>query len=61
MASVCVCVCCVSDDLEALSVRQFIKHVMEFYSNNQQGFSQEFNVSMNLSECNCVHAHRSYS
>ncbi|XP_060775396.1 receptor-type tyrosine-protein phosphatase gamma isoform X2 [Neoarius graeffei] len=33
----------IPDDLEALSVRQFIKHVMEFYSNNQQGFSQEFN------------------
>ncbi|KAG7326546.1 hypothetical protein KOW79_009947 [Hemibagrus wyckioides] len=33
----------IPDDLEALSVRQFIKHVMELYSNNQQGFSQEFN------------------
>ncbi|KAK3574795.1 hypothetical protein QTP86_018385 [Hemibagrus guttatus] len=33
----------IPDDLEALSVRQFMKHVMELYSNNQQGFSQEFN------------------
>ncbi|XP_053491964.1 receptor-type tyrosine-protein phosphatase gamma isoform X2 [Ictalurus furcatus] len=33
----------IADDLEALSVIQFIKHVMELYSNNQQGFSQEFN------------------
>ncbi len=37
---------CVSDDLEAVSVRQFIKHIMELYSNNQHGFSQEFDVSM---------------
>ncbi|XP_026774398.1 receptor-type tyrosine-protein phosphatase gamma isoform X1 [Pangasianodon hypophthalmus] len=33
----------IPDDREALSVRQFIKHVMELYSNNQQGFAQEFN------------------
>lgn len=54
MLPMCVCV---SDDQEALSVRQFIKHVMQLYSNNQQGFSQEFNVSMNLFECNCMCVH----
>uniref|UniRef100_A0A671P6Q7 protein-tyrosine-phosphatase n=1 Tax=Sinocyclocheilus anshuiensis TaxID=1608454 RepID=A0A671P6Q7_9TELE len=37
-----VCMVCVSDDLEAVPVRQFIKHIMELYSNNQHGFSQEF-------------------
>ncbi|XP_055068727.2 receptor-type tyrosine-protein phosphatase gamma [Misgurnus anguillicaudatus] len=31
-----------ADDLEALPVRQFIKHIMELYANNQHGFSQEF-------------------
>uniref|UniRef100_A0A671P8Q2 protein-tyrosine-phosphatase n=1 Tax=Sinocyclocheilus anshuiensis TaxID=1608454 RepID=A0A671P8Q2_9TELE len=31
-----------ADDLEAVPVRQFIKHIMELYSNNQHGFSQEF-------------------
>lgn len=40
------CTICVSDDLEAVPVRQFIKHIMELYSNNQHGFSQEFDVSM---------------
>ncbi|XP_053354672.1 receptor-type tyrosine-protein phosphatase gamma isoform X1 [Clarias gariepinus] len=37
----------ISDDLEALSVKQFIKHSMDLYSNNQQGFSQEFNDVQN--------------
>ncbi|XP_030634258.1 receptor-type tyrosine-protein phosphatase gamma [Chanos chanos] len=32
----------IPDELEAISVRQFIKHTMELYSNNQHGFSQEF-------------------
>lgn len=41
-----VCMVCVSDDLEAVPVRQFIKRIMELYSNNQHGFSQEFDVSM---------------
>uniref|UniRef100_A0A8C1KNY0 protein-tyrosine-phosphatase n=1 Tax=Cyprinus carpio TaxID=7962 RepID=A0A8C1KNY0_CYPCA len=31
-----------ADDLEAVPVRQFIKHIMELSSNNQHGFSQEF-------------------
>uniref|UniRef100_A0A8B9KHG3 protein-tyrosine-phosphatase n=1 Tax=Astyanax mexicanus TaxID=7994 RepID=A0A8B9KHG3_ASTMX len=33
---------CIPDDLESVTVRQFIKHVMELYSNNNHGFSQEF-------------------
>uniref|UniRef100_A0A8C2QAQ2 protein-tyrosine-phosphatase n=1 Tax=Cyprinus carpio TaxID=7962 RepID=A0A8C2QAQ2_CYPCA len=36
------CMVCVSDDLDAVPVRQFIKHIMELSSNNQHGFSQEF-------------------
>uniref|UniRef100_A0A3B4C472 protein-tyrosine-phosphatase n=1 Tax=Pygocentrus nattereri TaxID=42514 RepID=A0A3B4C472_PYGNA len=32
----------IPDDLEAVPVRQFIKHIMELYSNNHHGFSQEF-------------------
>uniref|UniRef100_A0A8C1XKX5 protein-tyrosine-phosphatase n=1 Tax=Cyprinus carpio TaxID=7962 RepID=A0A8C1XKX5_CYPCA len=31
-----------ADDLEAVPVRHFIKHIMELYSNNQHGFSQQF-------------------
>ncbi|TRY65054.1 hypothetical protein DNTS_018554, partial [Danionella cerebrum] len=30
------------DDLEAVPVRQFIKHIMELHSNSQHGFSHEF-------------------
>ncbi|KAI4902111.1 hypothetical protein NFI96_013181 [Prochilodus magdalenae] len=33
---------CIPDDLEAVPVRQFIKHIMELYSDNHHGFSQEF-------------------
>ncbi|XP_076124401.1 receptor-type tyrosine-protein phosphatase gamma [Alosa pseudoharengus] len=32
----------VQDDQEAISVSQFLKHVMELYSNNQRGFGEEF-------------------
>lgn len=31
--------------MEAVPVKQFVKHVSELYSNNQHGFSDDFEVS----------------
>uniref|UniRef100_A0A8C5Q7L8 Receptor-type tyrosine-protein phosphatase gamma n=1 Tax=Leptobrachium leishanense TaxID=445787 RepID=A0A8C5Q7L8_9ANUR len=32
----------IPDDMDAISVKQFIKHITELYSNNQHGFSEDF-------------------
>uniref|UniRef100_A0A8C5A8L1 protein-tyrosine-phosphatase n=1 Tax=Gadus morhua TaxID=8049 RepID=A0A8C5A8L1_GADMO len=32
----------IPDDMDAIPVKQFVKHIMELYSNNLQGFAQQF-------------------
>uniref|UniRef100_A0AAR2KEM1 protein-tyrosine-phosphatase n=1 Tax=Pygocentrus nattereri TaxID=42514 RepID=A0AAR2KEM1_PYGNA len=40
----------IPDDMEAIPVKQFIKHISDLYANNQHGFSEEFEVHKHTHE-----------
>jgi len=39
-----ICSLSPADDMEAIPVKHFVKHVMELYKNTLQGFAEEFEV-----------------
>ncbi|XP_051803954.1 receptor-type tyrosine-protein phosphatase gamma-like isoform X2 [Acanthochromis polyacanthus] len=48
----------IPDDMEALPVKQFIKHVSELHSNNQHGFSEDFEeVQRSTADMNITSEH----
>lgn len=51
-----------ADDMEALPVKQFIKHVSELHSNNQHGFSEDFEeVQRSTADMNITSEHSNHS
>ncbi|GAA6092538.1 receptor-type tyrosine-protein phosphatase gamma isoform X3 [Tachysurus ichikawai] len=38
----------IPDDMEAISVKQFIKHISDLYANNLHGFSEDFEFNPKL-------------
>ncbi|XP_008299989.1 receptor-type tyrosine-protein phosphatase gamma-like [Stegastes partitus] len=51
----------IPDDMEALPVKQFIKHVSELHSNNQHGFSEDFEeVQRSTADMNITSEHSNH-